>query len=54
MEIKILVTGVEGYVGGMVYQQLEILTKYFLSFKENMKYSNRFINYLALIHFQQS
>jgi nucleoside-diphosphate-sugar epimerase len=28
MEIKILVTGVEGYVGGMVYQQLEILSKY--------------------------
>lgn len=28
MEIKILVTGVEGYVGGMVYQQLEILSRY--------------------------
>lgn len=29
MEIKILVTGVEGYVGGMVYQQLEILSRYY-------------------------
>ena len=29
MEIKILVTGVEGYVGGMVYQQLETLSRYY-------------------------
>lgn len=28
METKILVTGVEGYVGGMVYQILEILSRY--------------------------
>ena len=29
MEIKILVTGVEGYVGGMVYQQIELLSRYY-------------------------
>jgi nucleoside-diphosphate-sugar epimerase len=28
METKIIVTGVEGYVGGMVYQILEILSRY--------------------------
>ena len=28
MEIKILVTGVEGYIGSMVYQQLELMGRY--------------------------
>jgi len=37
MEIKILVTGVEGYVGGMVYQQLEILGRYYFMNPDSSK-----------------
>lgn len=29
MDIKILVTGVEGYVSSMVFQQLETLSRYY-------------------------
>jgi nucleoside-diphosphate-sugar epimerase len=50
MEIKILVTGVEGYVGGMVYQQLEILSRY--NFMNPDSSNNIYVKPLYYLDFQ--
>jgi nucleoside-diphosphate-sugar epimerase len=50
MEIKILVTGVEGYVGGMVYQQLEILSRY--NFMNSDSSNNIYVKPLYYLDYQ--